>query len=319
MQLMIDTEDSGPHALITAAAFLLGVAGTPEATAMLRAFYAVQKPDNAVPSGTVDRPQRPGAGEGMPDPAPISPPPPFVPPPPHDVATAPAANTASTTTSVSPFVPPPPPPASIATAVAPSPEARTTVAAVVAANVQLDKRGFPHDARIHSATPSINKSDDCWRGRRGLDNATLEAVEAELRAKGYGTSAPKSTYFSPPAAPLVPAVPPPPPSVPLPPGVVPAPPAVPPAPATTVMVPPPPPIPSGLPSGDGQGAAAPVDLFRALMAKLKGKTSEDGPLRPEILKPVYADFGVAGPQDFYKKRDQIPAFLARVDQILLGV
>ena len=48
---------------------------------------------------------------------------------------------------------------------------------------QLDKRGFPHDARIHSKEPKLN-ADGTWRARRNLDNAELEKVEAELRAKG---------------------------------------------------------------------------------------------------------------------------------------
>lgn len=210
-----------------------------------------------------------------------------------------------------PFVPAPPPPPTYVENTAKPPDTVTIVSPP--ANVQLDKASFPYDARIHAATPSINASNGLWRQRRNLDNATLEAVEAELRARGYGvTRVTAALPVSVPPPPSTVMVPPPPPPF------VPAPPVAPPAPAATVMVPPPPQGAAGLLPGNGPGVVAPPDMFRVLMGKLKGQTGETGPLRPEILKPVYAEFKVAGPQDFHKRRDEIPAFLARIDQ-LLGV
>lgn len=46
-----------------------------------------------------------------------------------------------------------------------------------------DAKGFPWDERIHSSNHALNK-DGTWRGRRGVANATVTAVEAELRAAG---------------------------------------------------------------------------------------------------------------------------------------
>src|SRR5829696_1245917 len=62
--------------------------------------------------------------------------------------------------------PPPPSPAPSTDAPAPG--------------VNLDKSGLPWDARIHSSPPSTIK-DGTWRRKRGLDEATEQAVIAELR------------------------------------------------------------------------------------------------------------------------------------------
>lgn len=53
---------------------------------------------------------------------------------------------------------------------------------------ELDKNGFPWDARIHSSSKNKNQ-DETWRYTRGGDPAVRAQVEAELRAKGYGTAA----------------------------------------------------------------------------------------------------------------------------------
>lgn len=46
----------------------------------------------------------------------------------------------------------------------------------------LDADGLPHDTRIHS-DPAKLTSKGVWRKRRGVDDATVAAVEAELRAR----------------------------------------------------------------------------------------------------------------------------------------
>lgn len=43
-----------------------------------------------------------------------------------------------------------------------------------------DASGLPWDERIHAASKALN-SDGTWRKRRGVDDATVDAVEAELR------------------------------------------------------------------------------------------------------------------------------------------
>lgn len=54
---------------------------------------------------------------------------------------------------------------------------------------QLDKDGWPHDARIHSENPTLT-TKGTWRARRFKTDADRKAAEAathaELRAKGYG-------------------------------------------------------------------------------------------------------------------------------------
>lgn len=48
-------------------------------------------------------------------------------------------------------------------------------------NDRLDKTGIPWDERIH-ASSRVKTSDGCWRKRRGIDDATVATVEAELKA-----------------------------------------------------------------------------------------------------------------------------------------
>lgn len=84
--------------------------------------------------------------------------------------TAPAAPAAtSTATAPAPLPPVPAAPA----AVAPTDEDAPS-------DAQFDKTGLPWDARIHSRGRSMN-SDGTWRAKRGVDDATVAAVVAELR------------------------------------------------------------------------------------------------------------------------------------------
>lgn len=214
----------------------------------------------------------------------------IIPPPPAPVIPAPPA----------PVIPPPPQPTD-ATLLQPA-----ALAADIARTdvVPLDKAGFPWDARIHSETPTINKSDGLWRMKRGIGDKRelVEAVEAELRAN----------YPAPVNA--APIIPPPPVSLPAAAPVIPPPPAVvaaPNAPAATVMVPPPPPVAGSVPSGTDEGAA-----FRTLMNKVAGHTGPEGRLRREIMVPIYESLGCKSLTDFHKARDKIPALLEAIEALL---
>lgn len=186
------------------------------------------------------------------------------PPPPTDVVTAPAANTASTTQTAGTTAAPP-----SALTMSPDPAA-----------VRLDKDGLPHDTRIHSVTPTMTTAG-VWRRRRNLDNATLVAVEAELRAT-YGANAPK-------APDTVTVIPPPP---------VVSPVVIPPPPAATVIPPPP----GGAPPPPVAAGVQPrLDAFRALMARIGPHTMNGGRLAADIMKPYHAQFGAIGWQDYMTK------------------
>lgn len=47
--------------------------------------------------------------------------------------------------------------------------------------VEVDKNGLPWDARIHSDAKEKLSAKGYWKKRRGVDDATVQAVEAELR------------------------------------------------------------------------------------------------------------------------------------------
>lgn len=89
----------------------------------------------------------------------------------------------------------------------------------------VDIHGLPWDERIHAGTKAKN-ADGSWRGRRGVDDATVAAVTAELKARVAQPS--PEAAFTPPAPEAPAAVAPPPPA----PEAPPAPPA-PEAPAAT--------------------------------------------------------------------------------------
>lgn len=89
-----------------------------------------------------------------------------------------------------------------------APPAPAPAASPAPAGVQLDKEGIPHDARIHSNPPSINKGDGLWRAKKGLNDAALvNSVKAELKAL---MSIPPAggTAVAPPAAASAPTTPP---------------------------------------------------------------------------------------------------------------
>lgn len=86
-----------------------------------------------------------------------------------------------------------------------------TVPPPVGAAPELDSKGFPWDERINSSNKTKN-NDGSWKGKKGVDDATKEAVRAQLRAAGFGTPAPAASVPPPPLAAPVGSVPPPPPT-----------------------------------------------------------------------------------------------------------
>ena len=107
-------------------------------------------------------------------------------------------------------VPPPPPQGDApSTAVAaPStsvPAAPPATSPTPQTEIQRDKNGLPWDERIHSGSRAMNK-DGSWRARKGVAEALVTQVEAELRA-GAPASVP-----APPAPPASAGTPPPPPA-----------------------------------------------------------------------------------------------------------
>lgn len=61
-----------------------------------------------------------------------------------------------------------------------------TAASTTAGGVELDPRGFPWDARIHSGNKTRMKENNNWKYARGVSQELKDQVENELRAQGYG-------------------------------------------------------------------------------------------------------------------------------------
>lgn len=132
-------------------------------------------------------------------------------------------------------LPPAAPPAPASSLEAGTPPAAAVPPAPPPASPTLDAQGVPWDARIHS-TPATLTKQNVWRAKRGVSDALVAQVQAELLAA-------RGPVPTPPAAPSVPAAPPPsvpatrapvaapPPSAPVPAAPLPAdaPPAAPPA------------------------------------------------------------------------------------------
>ncbi len=197
--------------------------------------------------------------------------------------------------------PPPPPPPAPLNSDAASSSAPPPPAAPPADAPKLDKQGIPWDARIHSETKGLNKSDGNWRNKRGVDKDLLEKVTAELKAQ-YATAAapPTVASSSAPAAPPPPAgeqmnlqVPPPPPAAPPPPVSLP--------PGNGGMGAPPAPPPPGLSTGAGQGG---LD-FRTLMQRIVAAKKT-----PDEVRAAAASVGLDGIQAAIGAPDKLPAIAA---------
>lgn len=101
------------------------------------------------------------------------------------------------------ITPPTPPAASIpappSVSAAAAPVVPEASAAQPASALDVDTRGYPWDSRIHASTKTKNKGDGTWRQKRETPGATVQGVEAELRAK-HGIAEPAPVAPPPPPA-----------------------------------------------------------------------------------------------------------------------
>ena len=179
--------------------------------------------------------------------------------------------TQGTSTSVTVAPPPAPPSAdAAATAAAPTPPASP---------VLLDSTGLPWDVRIHAGTRTQTQKG-VWKARKGVDDATVAQVTAELRQVLAMPVAGAAAPF-----------------VPLNVAATVAPPA---APATTVVAPPPPPpaaaAPGAVPTDFASlcryvtGRQLPADKILAVCNKHGLAGLGLLALKPALVAPMYADF-----------------------------
>lgn len=87
---------------------------------------------------------------------------------------------------------------------APTPAAQVTPTQI--ANAELDKSGLPWDARIHAGTKTKTQKGD-WTRKKGVDEAVLDAVVAELRQQYPAPVAAPVATVTAPAAPVTASVP----------------------------------------------------------------------------------------------------------------
>ncbi len=184
---------------------------------------------------------------------------------------------------------PSPPAASDPTGFAPSePAAQTNLAG----GVELDSRGLPWDHRIHSSGKA-KVAAGTWKQKRGVDDAVIAAVEAELRA---AMAVPGPTA----AAPV-----PPPAGVPLPPA-----PAT--VPAGAVPIPPVPDIPAAAPTPPV--TAGPL-TFPQLMQKVTGAISSGRLTQAQVTTCVQTT-GLPSLALLASRPDLVAAAGAEIDRVL---
>jgi hypothetical protein len=231
-----------------------------------------------------------------------------------------------------PPVAPPLPSAPVAP-VATTPGAAPSVASAPSTTngVQVDADGLPWDKRIHS-TPAKLKADGRWRGRRGLDDATRDAVTAELKAAMAAPAAGPPPVVPPPmfeeSAPGVPLPPTPteppadaatafgaggaaPVSSPPPAPVAPPPPAAPATPPAPPAAPPAPATPPALAAPAGVDLSAPAADFAGLMRKITALQTA-GKLDVAGTTAIATSLGLNGVRDLMVRPDLVPSF----DQLL---
>lgn len=181
--------------------------------------------------------------------------------------------------------------------------------------VEVDGNGLPWDGRIHSgpADKKPRNGDNTWRKKRGVDDATVAAVEAELRAAlGAPAAAPAPAVPVPPVAEApAAAVPPSPPAAaaaPVPASPIPAPAAAAPAPAPAAA--PPTPVPAVTASGPAVATTAPsgpASTFAELMRKITSLQAA-GTLTVEGTAEISAALGISGVRDLITRPDLVPSF-----------
>lgn len=166
------------------------------------------------------------------------------------------------------FVPPPPP---------------------AAPGIELDKDGLPWDGRIHASTKT-KTVEGVWKKKRSVEQATVDAVTAELRAvmavprletrAGEGFAAATGVSFPHDPVPPAVAVPPPPPAIE--------------APAATAVIPPPPP------------PAAPGITFAEFMAHVTAGVTSQRFTREDVAGACVAH-GIPNLPGLINRPDLIPA------------
>ena len=209
--------------------------------------------------------------------------------------------------------------------VAPS-AAPSSPPAIVAIPPTLDKDGLPWDQRIHSGSKSLNK-DGTWRLRKGLDEAVLKAVTAELKGvmaipspTGPSNIPAVPTSIPAPAAPvqmtLLPLTAAEAGQIPRPPRVeVPAPPAA----AVNIPIPPPPTVAAvpGIPAGytpdlTRPGIFLPPTLgFGEVMFKV-AQAVATGRLNQAQVDAVCAEIGLPGLSMLGARPDLIPTIVSKL-------
>lgn len=162
--------------------------------------------------------------------------------------------------------------------------------------VELDADGLPWDARIHSgpADKRPKNADGRWRRARGVDDATVEQVTAELR-QVMGAPAPAPTPAAAPTPPAPAPVPASPPPAPVAAAPTPAPAAPPPTPAAAVTE-----------SGPAVAATA-VETFADLMKKVT-RMQTAGLVTVETTSQIAASLGLTGLRDLMNRPDLVPSF-----------
>ena len=207
-----------------------------------------------------------------------------------------------------------PPVSPAATPVSPAASPQPTAAP---AGVETDKNGLPWDERIHSGPKDKRpkNADGSWRKRRGVDDALVEQVEAELRqvmgATGNPAPAAPTAAASPEPAPApaptaAPVVPPP---TPADAGTASGPVAAttadsaPPAPPVATPAPAPAPTPPASPAPSGELT------FPELMRKITALQSA-GTLTVQATNEIAVSLGLTGVRDLIHRPDLIASFAA---------
>lgn len=218
------------HRLRAAAYFLLHVAGdvneNGEVTVPTGTTAAAPEPKSSlVPCAVPPAPPAPAAVVPPPPPPapPVPPAPPtnIVPPPPPSVVTntgddddgdeSEPSNVVQGNFPQAGPVPPPPPVNTAATTNTASTSSASTNAvtaegAVIVASAEVDKFGMPYDARIHQKAKGVMKNGG-WKLIKGIDQALVASVTAELAAKRGSLPPTGNTVPVPPKPPTPPAPP----------------------------------------------------------------------------------------------------------------
>lgn len=222
--------------------------------------------------------------------------------------------------NAAPPAPPVSPADTPAAATTPTPEPAASPQPTAApAGVETDKNGLPWDERIHSGPKDKRpkNADGSWRRKRGVDDALVEQVEAELRQVMGATGNPA------PAAPTAAASPEPAPA----PAPTAAPAAPPPTPAdagtasgpggaTTADNVPAPPVaappaatPTPAPTPPAEPATSGEMTFPELMRKITALQSA-GTLTVQATNEIAVSLGLTGVRDLIHRPDLIASFAA---------